>query len=262
MSEKIFHIVTIANKLEQYQEMKESFIKAGFDEVRCRYSLFDNSKGNIYDPYATFNEVKLKNQEPFIIFCHQDVLMNQGDGFEQLVKVLAELEKLNPQWAIAGNAGRDHHHQFIAKITDPLTKSSYKNLPHKVHSLDENFLVIKSSSQVKCSLELSGFHFYGSDLCLQAILSGYSCYVIDFHLTHLSSGKLSQAFWDVKEKFEETWNNQFNFCYIKTTMNILIGLSKYPGVRSILNSDNFRNVAMSKAGIRKIFNPYNVWTHR
>lgn len=259
--EKIFRICTISNNLSQYQEMKSSFIEAGFDEDRCLYSLFDNSQGNIYDPYSTFNEIKSQTQEPYIILCHQDVLMNQGHGFEQLVSVLEELEKLDPKWAIAGNAGINDNYQGIAKITDPNLKPGNLRLPQKVHSLDENFLVIKSASTVECSSELQGFHFYGTDLCLNAILKGYSCYVIDFHLTHLSPGHLSQSFWDVKTTFQERWNHEFNLCYIKTQMNVLIVLSKYKWIRRIFDSQFLRNLSMSKVKIKKLFNPYNSWTH-
>jgi hypothetical protein len=36
---------------------------------------------------------------------------------------------------------------------------------------------------------ISGFHFYGADICLHAHQMGHSAYVIDFHLEHLSPGK-------------------------------------------------------------------------
>ena len=96
---KLFHICTIANKLDQYKEMKMSFIKAGFSEDLCRYSLFDNSKGNIYDPYQVLNDIYELTAEPYIIYCHQDVLLDQGDGYSVLVNLLQDLEAIAPQWA-------------------------------------------------------------------------------------------------------------------------------------------------------------------
>jgi len=255
---KKFHIVTLVNKLDQYQLMRASFIKAGFDENRCRYSVFDNSQKNIYDPYHTFNLIKPQTQEPYIIFCHQDLLMNQGHGFDQLIKVLDDLEKYDPDWAIAGNAGVNDHYQTIAKITDPCATLSATRLPQKVHSLDENFLIIKSAADIESSSEIQGFHFYGTDLCLNAILKAYSCYVIDFHLTHLSAGHLSQSFWDVKKIFQKRWNREFNLCYIKTTMNVLIVLSKYQWIRYFLDSESFQKVFfVFRPKLKKLFNPYN-----
>ncbi|MGI8501739.1 MAG: glycosyltransferase family 2 protein [Hassallia sp.] len=226
--DKFFHICTIANKLEQYEEMKISFIEAGFDENRCRYSLFDNSRGNIYDPYETLNKLLLTTIEPYIIFCHQDVLLNQGHGFNQLVKVLEELEKLDPKWAVTGNAGFNNNYELVAKITDPSTPNWLGTFPQKVHSLDENFLVIKISAKITYFQEkLDGFHFYATDLCLNAILSGYSCYVIDFHLTHLSAGNFNQAFYEAQERFYKKWSKEFNFCYVKTTCSPMLFLSKH-----------------------------------
>ncbi|MBW4516492.1 MAG: hypothetical protein KME11_14880 [Timaviella obliquedivisa GSE-PSE-MK23-08B] len=94
---KLFHICTIANKLDQYKQMKASFIESGFDEKRCRYSLFDNSNGNIYDSYETLRHIHLTTPEPYIIFCHQDLLLDQGHGFDQLSRVLNDLENQDPQ---------------------------------------------------------------------------------------------------------------------------------------------------------------------
>lgn len=225
---KLFHICTIANKLEQYEEMKISFIEAGFDENKCRYSLFDNSKGNIHDPYETLNKILLTTIEPYIIFCHQDVLLNQGHGFNQLVKVLEELDKLDPNWAVAGNAGVNNNYEKVFRITEPRGLLIWcGDFPQQVHSLDENFLVIKRYANISCSTELKGFHYYATDLCLNAILKGYSCYVIDFHLTHLSIGNINQAFWDVHAIFFRKWSREFNFCYVKTVLDVTMCLSKY-----------------------------------
>jgi hypothetical protein len=257
---KLFHICTIANKLEQYEEMKQSFIKAGFDESRCQYSLFDNSKGNIYEPYNTFNTIRENTVEPYIIFCHQDVLMNQGHGFERLIKVLEELEQLDPKWAIAGNAGINKNYKLIAKITDPNSTPIWRYpFPQKVHSLDENFLVIKSSANIKCSLDLKGFHFYGTDLCLNAILNRQSCYVINFHLIHLSGGNFSQDYWDALKMFQDKWSNFFSFCYIKTPASPMILLSKYKLLRKIFNNTETEKWYLQKPKLQALFDIYNTW---
>ena len=74
---KLFHICTIAKLLAMYEAMKSSFLEAGFNEDRCRYSILNNSKENIYEPYSTFNSIHLNTVEPYIIFCHQDVPLKQ-----------------------------------------------------------------------------------------------------------------------------------------------------------------------------------------
>jgi hypothetical protein len=234
----MFHICTIANNLLQYQAMKFSFQEAGFDETRCRYSVFDNSQGNIYEPYSTFNTIRLETVEPYIIFCHQDVLLNQGHWFDKLVKILEELDKLDAKWAVVGNAGINNNYQSVVKITDPNSTPNWRgDFPQKVHSLDENFLVIKSSTKIACSPELKGFHFYGTDLCLNAIQKGYSSYVVNFHLTHLSGGNLNQCFWELQENFHQKWSSEFNFGYVKTITGVVIFLSKYKVIKNFFSHE-------------------------
>lgn len=232
---KLFYICTIANNLAMYEAMKSSFIKAGFDEDRCRYSLFDNSRVNIYEPYSTFNTIHQNPVEPYIIFCHQDVLLNQGHGFGQLVKVLEELDQLDPDWAVVGNAGSNNNYDIVRRITDPNCAQQWVDrFPERVHSLDENFLLVKSSAKIACSPELKGFHFYATDLCLNAMLKGYSCYVIDFHLTHLSAGDQNQHFRNSQAMFRRRWNCEFKFCYVQTPCTIMF-LSKYRMLRQIFD---------------------------
>lgn len=251
---KTFHICTITNKLAQYQEMKSSFIEAGFDEIRCRYSVFDNSQGNIYEPYSTFNGIRSNTVEPYIIFCHQDVLLNQGHGFDQLVKLLKELDKQDPNWAIAGNSGINNNYENVIRITDPHNVQQWSGgFPEKVFSLDENFLVVKSSANIACSSELKGFHFYATDLCLNAILKGYSCFVIDFHLTHLSPGKLTQDFWDARTLVQKRWNREFNFCYVQTPSSSMF-LSKYRVLQYIFNRSKVMQWFLSHRNLRVFAN--------
>lgn len=251
---KLFHICTIANKLAQYEEMKSSFIEAGFDEFRCRYSVFDNSQGNIYEPYSTFNTIRSNTVEPYIIFCHQDVLLNQGHGFDRVVKLLEELDKLDSNWALAGNAGINNNYENVTIITDPHNSKHWSGgFPERVHSLDENFLVVKSSANIASSSELKGFHFYATDLCLNAILKGYSCYVINFHLTHLSPGKISQDFWKSRAIVQKRWSREFNFCYVQTPCSFMF-LSKHKALQYIFNHTKVMQWFLSHRSLRVFAN--------
>jgi hypothetical protein len=257
---KLFHICTVANKLSQYEEMKASLLQAGFDEDRCRYSLFDNSKGNIYDPYEVFNTIKSTTVEPYIIFCHQDLLLNQGHGLNQLLTVLEELDKIDPNWAVAGNAGSNNNYELVLKITDPNCAPNWSgNLPQQVHSLDENFLVIKTSANISCSLELKGFHFYATDICLNAIKKGYSCYVINFHLTHLSGGNLTPDFWNVQAMFSNKWRQEFNLCYVKTTC-VTMCFSRYRFLQSLGSRRKVMQWLMSEKRLHTLVIPFRIKT--
>lgn len=234
---KIFHICTITNNLKQYNEMKSSFIEAGFTEDKCRYSLFDNSQGNVFNP-SVFNEIRLSTPEPYIIFCHQDILMNQGDGFEKLINVVDELNQIDSKWAVAGNAGVSRRGEFVSKITDPC--SHYypqwkKGFPYPVQSLDENFLIIRTKSNITCNINT--FYFYGHELCLDALTKGYSSYVVDFHLTHLSPGKYEHdghsPFSHAIKSFENKWSQTFLFRYYQPLYAPTMCFSRYKFLRQL-----------------------------
>jgi hypothetical protein len=242
---RLFHVCTIANKLDMYANMKASFIEAGFTENKCRYSLFDNSQGNIYEPYSTFKIIQSNTSEPYIVFCHQDILINQGHGFEQLIKVIKELDKKDPRWAVLGNAGVNNDYEFVVKIADPNNFKPWTGeFPQRVHSLDENFLVIKSSANFTSSDKLSGFHLYGADLCLNAIINEYSCYVIDFYITHLSGGNRDRNFWSLKAKFQEKWNKHFDFCYATGNCSIMF-LSRHHWLHFIFTKQQVKKILLS-----------------
>ena len=56
-------------------------------------------------------------------------------------------------------------------------------------SLDENFIVVRGDARIGFSNDLSGYHFYGADICLNAAVAGWNAYVIDFHLAPPVGGK-------------------------------------------------------------------------
>lgn len=234
---KVFHICTITNNLKQYEEMKSSYILAGFTEERCKYSLFDNSKGNIFDP-RVFNSFKSETTEPYIIFCHQDVLLNKGDGFNELVEIVTELDQLDPRWAVAGNSGLTKRGEHVSKITDPASRYYRrwsKGFPYPVQSLDENFLVIRTQADISCNINT--FYLYAHELCLDAFDKGYSSYVIDFHVTHLSPGKYDHdghsTFSSAIRFFEDKWSQKFFFRYYRPLYAPMMCFSKYGFLRQV-----------------------------
>ncbi len=222
---RLINLATIANDLQQYDEMRASFVAAGFTEDVCRYTLFDNTSGNLHEPYSTINMVMADATEPYLIFCHQDILCDQGHDYKYLLRVIAELEKKDPKWAVAGNAGFSSWFKRSVCITDPGNGEMHQgNLPLRVISLDENFLILKTSTPVRCSHELKGFHLYATDFCLSAHIKHYRAYVVNFHVRHLSRGNAnSKAFNDSRDIFLRRWRRDFTFaCVITPSTKILI----------------------------------------
>ncbi len=248
----MFHICTLSNKPEQYAEMKTSLIQAGFTEDKCRYQVFDNSSENQHDPYRTISRVLAEATEPYVIFCHQDILLNKGQGFDQLMSQLDHLSCLDPRWAVAGNAGSGEDLALVSRITDPNGDHLYGTLPQPVCSLDENFLVLRTAARLHCSNVLSGFHLYATDLCLQALQRGLSAYVIDFHLTHLSGGITESM--DFKKSlalFQKHWDPTFLLCIMNTpcTTSTSFPLSRSRVIRRLLMSHRIRGWVRRHMGL-------------
>ncbi len=135
---------------------------------------------------------------------------------------LDELEALDPLWAVAGNAGGIAPGRLAIRITDPHgANRRVGTLPAKVMSLDENFMVVKQSARLSFSRDLTGFHFYGADLCLVADVLGYSTYVIDFHLEHLSGGMKDASFAVMERAFCAKWGRAFRPRFMQTTCSLI-----------------------------------------
>jgi hypothetical protein len=212
--------------------MLASLKKAGFNDENTRITLFDNINTNVFEPYSCINSAIEQTREKYLIFCHQDVLFDQSDDYQKLVSLLAELDLLDPYWALAGNAGVNNMFRQVVRINDANHSPNWKGkFPQPVLVLDENFLVINVHRKIRCTKKLTGFHFYAHDLCLNAIYQGYSCYVINFYITHLSAGSFNDSFWKAKDEFYNYWSQKFAFCYIKTVTNIVMCLSKFKFLR-------------------------------
>lgn len=208
--------------------MLASLKKAGFNDENTRITLLDNVNANVFEPYSSINTAIEQTQEKYLIFCHQDVLFDKGDDYHKLVSLLAELDLLDPQWALAGNAGVNNKFKQVVRINDANHSPNWKGeFPQPVLVLDENFLVINVNRKIRCTKKLTGFHFYAHDLCLNAIYQGCSCYVINFCITHLSGGSFNDSFWKAKDEFYTYWSGKFVFCYIKTVTNIVMCFSKF-----------------------------------
>jgi hypothetical protein len=219
---RMFQIATIVNNRQMYGEMRLSMEHAGFSDAACRFTEFDNTSANHHDPFQVLHNLRADGDEPYIIFCHQDILFSQTSTMAILVDRLAALERLDPNWALAGNAGGDARGNAVLQLDDPTGQNRWPHLPCRVVSLDENFLVLRRSHYVLPTPQLSGFHLYGSDLALNALLVHRTSYVIDFLLTHRSAGVPDSPDFRLSEqRFVNAWRHQLLWGIIKTTCTVM-----------------------------------------
>lgn len=226
----LFRVCTIVNDFKQYKRFEESFSAAGFTDQNTIFQCLDNSESNVHEPYSAFNAVLEHSSEPYIIFCHQDIILDQGHDFDNLLDRVKEMDSLFPRWAVLGNAGVNTEFQAIRRITDPYGSDHFMPLPQRVVSLDENFLILHPKTGVRFSSGLRGFHFYGPDICLNAMSRGNTCHVIDFHLTHISGGNYDRRFSAAKVAFEEYWGEYFFFTYLPTVTTTVL-LTRFKPLR-------------------------------
>lgn len=196
----VYSFCTLVTRLGEYHEMITSFRSKGFTETDCEFLYVDNSSENRLDAFSAYNRFLLEAKGRFIILCHQDILPIDDDR-EILDDRLRELDVLDSTWALAGNAGGRKARELVARISHPNGDEIDLNgpFPRDVMSLDENFIVVRRDANLALSRDLSGFHWYGSDLCLIADILGWKAYVIDFHLLHKSTGNIKGDF-DAKGK--------------------------------------------------------------
>ena len=207
--DKPFTIGTLVTNPIQYRTMVDSFVRGGFTVERADYLYIDNTASNRFDAFAGLNRIIEEARGEFIILCHQDVTL-LSDGCETLLKRLRDLQQIDPNWAVAGNAGGTGHRRYAIHITNrdgSLTKTG--RFPCQVESLDENFIVLKRSAMLAFSNDLTGFHLYGTDIVLQAELRGYKGYGIDFHLHHHGAGAMDASFFEGELAFERKYARLF-----------------------------------------------------
>ncbi len=208
-----FSLCTLVNDMEEYTVMKESFESCGFTSD-CEYMVADNCGGNRFDAYMAIRLFLKEARGKYIIVVHQDVRCI--DNIQQLITCLDQLNELDNKWAVCGNAGCMGYHTDLMHINIAGKIVTSRNLPGKVSSLDENLLIINASSGINVSSDLSGFHLYGTDICLVAETLGYSSYVIPFMVKHLSFGNLK----DLKKHihlFTDGYGKKLRSRFIATT---------------------------------------------
>ncbi len=244
-----FSVCTLVTRKEEYNEMLTSFINKGFDTSICEFLFADNSEGNKFDAYSAINLFLRQATGKYIILCHQDILLHK-DGVDELRLILKNLDEKDANWGVCGNAGAVGPNFIVYHITYPDSQFLSKGkLPQKVHSLDENFLLVKNDAFLKVSNNLTGFHFYGTDLVLQAELNGYNSYVIPFNLIHKSKGNISADFFQSKKALANKYSHFFRGRWIQTSITVLYLSGTFFG--KLMDNPIFLFITRMRNGLKK-----------
>lgn len=217
-SKRSYTIATLVTDPAQYEEMKQSFGDFGFGD--CEFLKIDNTGARQTCAYNGLNHMLNQAAGDVVILCHQDVRLFD-DGREVLDQRLDDLDRIDPNWAVVGNAGGVGPGQLALRITDPHgVDQNVGEFPCRVSAVDENFIAVRRNTRIGFSHDLTGFHFYGADICMMAEVAGLSAYVIDFHLAHLSAGKKDASFDEMEVAFREKWGRALSARWIQTTCSL------------------------------------------
>lgn len=207
-AEATFTFVTLVARQDRYDRFLRSAEARGFGPANSQFLALDNRGGNNFDGFDAIRRVLPEARGRFIVFTHDDVEF-VADGAAELEGCLTALTRRDPLWLIAGNAGGVGDRQVARHLLDPHDRELRVTEPTLVESLDENFFVLRRDHPLVNSYDLSGFHFYASDLCRMAEIMGGRSYVIPFLLEHHSPGGIDASFQPNRTRFEQKYRRYF-----------------------------------------------------
>lgn len=156
-----------------------------------------------------YNSANVVNGE-INIYAHHDLFLPPAFKAE-LKQSIEKINSIDPNWGILGLYGatiENGQRKFYGYVRDRGNNIGLaSNLPHEVQTLDELLLITKGDFVFDEQFDL---HFYGADICMQAIKQGRKNYAIAAYCHHnstLKRGYISQSFKDCKEKFKNKWKD-------------------------------------------------------
>jgi hypothetical protein len=163
-----------------------------------------------------YNVATRENKADIYIYIHHDVYLPQTFEVE-LNKAITELNITDSSWGVLGVAG------MVPDLTQN-KKYGFGNLldrglewgkivkcgdkfPFQVQTLDELILITKGDFIFDENLPN---HFYGADICMQAIKQGRKNYAINTYVHHnseLKHGERPSNFFDSEKYFREKYKD-------------------------------------------------------
>lgn len=194
-----------------------------FFPVNTEILLFDHLEKQI----SCYEAIRLfisQSRGDFILFIHDDVFFD-GLSCSDLFTELSRICKLDPKAVLFGVAGISFSdHSSIGHFRDAGGEHEWGfHEDGLASSLDECFLVLRKDKGLTVSNELSGYHFYGTDLCINAREKGLASYVIDFPIIHKSTGSLDKKFFEARIQFEKHLQKKNIRRFVRTTCTVMYG---------------------------------------
>jgi hypothetical protein len=242
-------ICSVVNNYDTYALLERSLLST---ECSSKISIrsIDNTCGIVSDVVSAINWFIMSSKAKYVLVCHQDVVFTLKD-IDSLLDRLLELDRMDENWAVCGNAGRNNRLQERGHISDPYGMNQFNGpLPSLCVGLDENLLIYNKRNPIVLSTHVKGFHHYGIESCYVANQLGYTAYVVDFHVVHASKGNFDSKYSELGTEWHELRNRtKSHWVYCSTYLN-----PKILGLPVVLNRLLWRLI------IRII--PVELWRNR
>lgn len=207
-------VTCVSNKVEYEKNVVRSLdssIKKNFELVPVY------NEENKYSAAQALNIGIEKAKANIIITCHQDVIFDADFTVRFIEKIGRYLN-----FGTLGVAGITYDEKTAGGVRFP-TDYRFAIYPEaEVMINDELCLALRKNTGLRFDEKVfDGFHFYGSDLCLQALDKGLKNYAVNCGVIHLSVDgagnidELKRSYFPTLVKLRDKWKNKFR--KVKTT---------------------------------------------
>ncbi len=191
-----FSIITLVYNLKDYEDLCLS-LKSQVGSHSVEIIAIPNFFNQFTSVFKALNTAADTANGKTLIFCHDDIVV-PPDWLTRIRSHVNNLDNQKIPWGVIGPAGVfENKNQSAFFLTDSRGNQLWKTQPHILHeqtryevsSLDELCLITKKSNNLRFSdNHLTGFHFYGVNICSEAKLKNLKVFAIDSYCYHKSDG--------------------------------------------------------------------------
>jgi len=204
------------------------------ETIGTKYELIiiDNSE-NHYSIFSAYNKGMEMSRYPYLCFIHEDILFHSGNWGKAVSKHLEDpscgligvcggflLPRIPSSWSFY------YFTEYILQSDNRHSKPVYKNTAvyNKDHekpviALDGVFLGIRKELFEKIRFDdthYKGFHFYDTDICLQAYFQGFENRAVnDILIEHFSKGFQGRQWVENSLTYWKKWGDKMPVSSIK-----------------------------------------------
>jgi len=160
---------------------------------------------------AAYNDVlRSAAVDDLLIFAHQDIYLPPG-WWAKIETAVRFLDSEDPNWGVLGVYGINDQRQYFGHLyctANAAILGAERPGVHRIATLDEIVLIFRARTGLRFDEQVGGFHFYGTDICLEARKAGRSCYSVAAFCIHNANGygMFPVSFWkgylDMRRKWK------------------------------------------------------------